>query len=193
MLFAGRSTGQERVVVITCGPPNYGPGSIPSDLPDHDPRKKEAGEQSRAYFDRLAEAALGLRVKIDLYGVSYSPIGLSLIQTLPKTTGGVLSLHSVIAPDLFATQISESLSRTFGTEGVFDVRLSRGLRLSSMIGQVSDRMRKESAGMRKHTPNACLLKSMEIGKSLSLFIEATSNFGHDDLYIQVQSTAFSYC
>ena len=176
---------RERIVLMTCGPPTRGPGAVPHDFVSDHPRFTDAKKHSQEFFDRLADVAVGLNVKVDLYGISFSPIGLALVRSLPKATCGIISLHSVITPDLFGYQIADSLNRTFGDRGIFDIRLSRGMRLTSIIGDVTERLRPEEAGERKLTTNACLLRSVEIGSSVSLYMEATSDFGQEDLYIQV--------
>lgn len=175
---------------MTCGPPNVGSGSVPPELKDVS-RFQQAKLESQEYFDRLADVASKMGVVIDVYGISNASVGLSLIERLAKYTSGVVSLQSVIWPSLFATQIVESMRHSFGTNGLFDIRLSRGLRLSHMMGHLHEKLSNPPSQKWKMTTNACLLKSMHVGKTLNLFFEATSDFHGDELYVQVRKHSIS--
>lgn len=74
---------------------------------------------------------------MDLFGIGPSSVGVAELEPLTRATGGSISIHSAINAAMLACSMQSALCGTFGTGGLLDVRLSSGLQLVSVIGNVS--------------------------------------------------------
>ncbi|GMH33540.1 hypothetical protein BSKO_01374 [Bryopsis sp. KO-2023] len=176
----------ERVLVIMGGLGTYGPGAMVLDSNGELVNfKDDPARDGIKMFTRLAAVAQGMGVPVDLFGVGPSSNGVALLEPLGRASGGGLTMHSCVNSAMLAKSIQMSLARTFGTHGLLDVRLSPGLEVTSVIGNVFDRMGSGESGVRKLSSNACTIRNLEVGKAYGLWVEATRDLDQQDLYMQV--------
>lgn len=74
---------------------------------------------------------------MDLFGIGPSSVGVAELEPLTRATGGSTAIHCSINATMLACAMEHALWGTFGTGGLLDVRLSSGLQLVSVIGNVS--------------------------------------------------------
>lgn len=77
-----------------------------------------------------------LGVAVDVFGLGQSSAGVALLEPLGRSTGGSTTIHYSVNATMLASSLHAALWGTFGTNGLVDVRLSQGLQLVSVIGNV---------------------------------------------------------
>lgn len=138
---AGSNLGESlgaRVLIMTSGPCTVGPGSVALDGDDYDHYQESQQRSSVKYFTRVAEEARMRGVVIDVLcgGLGIAP-GVSYMLPLVQETGGALLLHEGFGK-LTCSTIKTATCQPVFTNASFDVRFSPGIRVTQLIGPISE-------------------------------------------------------
>ncbi|CAD7703524.1 unnamed protein product [Ostreobium quekettii] len=190
----GQSTGDQsatarrgaegRVMALVGGGPTHGPGAVALDAIDKQGDESSVKE-GLSFFARLAAMAHGAGIPVDIFAVGPAAGHATILEPFSRASGGNFTMHTSVTSQLLAMSMTASLDRQFGSHGILDVRLSHGLKLAAIIGSVAGPLRPCESGVRKLSSNACSVGSMDAGKSFGLWVEATRDFGQEELILQV--------
>lgn len=141
------STGS-RIMLFAAGPCTSGPGLI-VDRPykdairshhdideDNIPHYKAASK----YYEHLAKRSSKNGIIVDIFAGSYDQVGLDEMKSLPHHTGGFIVLADAFTTSIFKQSFlrifnkDEEDTLTMGMGGNLEVKMSRDIRVSGLIG-----------------------------------------------------------
>ncbi|KAL6950738.1 GTPase-activating protein S23 [Hanseniaspora vineae] len=140
-----------RIILFSSGPATIDPGLIVSDeLKDplrshHDIDSDNAKHYKKAvkFYTNLAQRAAKNGHTVDIFAGSYDQVGISEMQNLTDTTGGVLLMTDAFSTAIFKQSYLRLFSKdvegylTMGFNGSMCVKTSKDLKLQGLIGHAS--------------------------------------------------------
>lgn len=141
-----------RIMLFGGGPCTIGPGLIVDPLlkdalrSHHDIDNESATHYKKAekFYEGLSSRASKTGCVVDIFAGSYDQIGLSEMRSLPMSTGGVMVLTDSFSTSIFKQSLIRVFSRNsndnsldMGFNANFEVKVSRELKVSGMIGHGS--------------------------------------------------------
>lgn len=137
-----------RIMLFSGGPCTSGPGAVVS-LPykeairsHHDINDDNAPHYKTAckFYEHLAKRSSRNGIVTDIFAGSYDQVGLDEMKSLPHHTGGVIVLSDAFTTSIFKQSFLRMFNKddndnlSMGLSGNLEVKMSRELRVSGLIG-----------------------------------------------------------
>lgn len=177
-----RSGGNSRIIVCAGGPITYGPGSVPHSLshPNYPHMEKTAFK----WMENLGREAHRRSTVIDVLCAGTCPIRVPILQSLAKSSGGVLVLHDDFG-EAFGVNLQRASCRAAGSHGLLEIRCSDDIFVSQVIGPGEEAQGENNEAFKNDIALAIRMLSVEETQSFALCMETRSDIKSDFVYFQV--------
>lgn len=177
-----RPGGNSRIIVCAGGPITYGPGSVPHSLshPNYPHMEKTACK----WMENLGREAHRRSTVIDVLCAGTCPIRVPILQSLAKSSGGVLVLHDDFG-EAFGVNLQRASCRAAGSHGLLEIRCSDDIFVSQVIGPGEEAQGENNEAFKNDTALAIRMLSVEETQSFALCMETRSDIKSDFVYFQV--------
>lgn len=177
-----RPGGNSRIIVCAGGPITYGPGSVPYSL-SH-PNYPHMEKTALKWMENLGREAHRRSTVIDVLCAGTCPIRVPVLQSLAKSSGGVLVLHDDFG-EAFGVNLQRASCRAAGSHGLLEIRCSDDIFVSQVVGPGEEAHTENNEAFKNDTALAIQMLSVEETQSFALCMETRSDIKSDFVYFQV--------
>jgi hypothetical protein len=115
-----------RILLLTSGPPDFGPGPT-----------REVPNDSDAYYAALGSSARRNSVVVDYFAVGLNQYASSSLRKLTDPSGGSVYLYPDSYSSRFLLDVRNAIMRPIGYDGSVEVYHSAGMKITRLIGGVT--------------------------------------------------------
>lgn len=175
-----RPGGNSRIVVCAAGPVTYGPGSVPQSL-SH-PNYLHMEKMALKWMENLGREAHQRSTVIDILCAGTCPVRVPILQTLAKSSGGILILHDDFG-EAFGVNLQRASGRAAGSHGLLEIRCSDDIFVSQVIGP-GEQAHQESTEAKNDVALAIQMLSVEMTQSFTFCMGTRADIKNDFVYFQ---------
>lgn len=172
---AGRAS---HVVVLTTGPPDYGPGSV-TPAPGEEPAERERA--ARAFYEGLGASAAARACTVSVFCAGMRSFAVPLMRAVAAPTGGSVVVHKRF-DSTFAHDLWLLLFRACGSGGTLEVRAPASVAVSRVIGGVTSLERRPPAA------TAMALAAVHPDEAVSVYFRLADDVPEDYVHVQFALT-----
>lgn len=119
-----------QLVVLTSGPPDFGPGETTFEVDTHENRL------AKQYYTDLGERARSSHLQIDYLTHGMGNFSVPIVRKLVSPTGGSVYMHKCF-DETFESDLRGCLYRAIGYDGRVEINFSSGIKIMRVIGGVA--------------------------------------------------------